>query len=309
MDKNKRDDTFLARWISGDLTPEEFKNFKKSKDFNLYTKINKVSQEFIPPIFNEKELFSKVNNRLSSNRKPETKTIKLIPTWAYTVAASVIIAFGIFYVNSLESNFKTGFSEQMEIVLPDNSKIQLNANSDIDFKNRNWNDNRELNLSGEAFFDVETGESFKVRTNQGVVEVLGTEFNVLSRDNYFEVRCNEGKVRVTSNSINTEVILQTGNALRVVKGDLEKWNFNINEPNWMLGESSFYDTPLSQVLIALKNQFKVDFDTANVDLNSRYTGGFSHKDIKLALKTVFQPMDILYTYNNKTNNIILVNSK
>ena len=309
MDKYKHDDTFLARWISGDLTPEEFEYFKKSKDYNLYTKINKVSQEFTPPTFNKKTLYNKVHNRLNSNTKPETKVIKLVPNWAYAVAASIIIAFGVFYFNSLESNFETGFSEQMAVVLPDNSKIQLNSNSDLNFKNRNWNDNRVLNLSGEAFFQVEKGKSFKVITNQGVVEVLGTEFNVLSRDNYFEVRCNEGKVRVTSNSINEEVILLTGNAIRVVKGDLEKWSFNINEPNWILGESSFYNTPLSQVLIALKNQYKVDFDTSNVNLDNRFTGGFTHKDIKLALKTVLQPMDILYTYNNETNKIILVNSK
>lgn len=308
MDKNKHDGTFLARWISGDLTPEEFENFKNSKDFNLYTKINKVSQEFNTPEFFEKELFSKINKRLNNNTKEEPKVIRLIPNWAYAVAASIVIAFGLFYANNLESHYQTGYSEQLAVVLPDNSKIQLNSNSDLDFKNRNWNDNRVLKLKGEAFFDVENGESFKVLTNQGVVEVLGTEFNVLSRGNFFEVWCKEGKVRVTSISINKEVILLPGNALRVVNGDLEKWNFNINEPNWILGESSFYNTPLSQVIIALKNQFKVDFDTSNVDLDSRFTGGFSHKDIKLALKTVLQPMDILYTYN-ETNKITLVNSK
>ncbi|MBT8259993.1 MAG: FecR domain-containing protein [Flavobacteriaceae bacterium] len=309
MDKYKHDDTFLARWISGDLTPEEFESFKKNKDFNIYTKINKVSQEFTLPALNKELLFSKVHNRQNSNKKRKTKVVKLVPNWAYAAAASIIITLGVFYFNSLESNFQTGFSEQMAVVLPDNSKIQLNANSDLNFRNRNWKDNRELNLSGEAFFEVEKGNSFKVITNQGVVEVLGTEFNVLSRDNYFEVRCKEGKVRVTSNSIKTKVILLKGNALRIVNGDLEKWNFNINETNWILGESSFYNTPLSQVLIALKNQFKVDFDTSNIDLDSRFTGGFSHKDMKLALKTVLQPMDILYTYNSKTNKIILVNSK
>jgi len=308
MDKNKDNSNILARWISGDLTPEELKDFKKSKDFKLFTKINKVSQEFKTPRLDENAVFNKISHQLKQNKNPETKIIKLIPNWAYAVAASVVIAFGIYYVNNLESHFQTGYSEQMAVVLPDSSQVMLNANSELDFKNRNWKDKRTIALEGEAFFDVEKGKSFKVYTNDGVVEVLGTEFNVISRGNYFEVQCKEGKVRVTSTSTLKEVILLPGDALRVVNGDLEKWNFNINDSNWVLGESAFYNTPLSQVLIALENQFKLDFDTSKIDLNNRFTGGFSHKDIKLALKTVLKPMDLSYTYN-EANKIILVNSK
>lgn len=170
MDKNTQESTFLARWISGDLTPDELENFKKSKDFNLYAKINKVSQEFTSPTFNEKELFNKINKRLTNNKTEAPKVIRMIPNWAYAVAASIVIAFGLFYVNNLESNYQTGYSEQMAVVLPDNSQVQLNANSKLDFKKRNWDENRELNLSGEAFFDVEKGETFKVITSDGTVD-------------------------------------------------------------------------------------------------------------------------------------------
>ena len=309
MDQYKQDITFLARWISGDLTSEELEAFKKSNDYKLYERINKVSQEFDAPSFNSESLFNKIQQkrdvRKASNK---TRVIKFIPNWAYAAAASVVIALGLlYYINNLESHFQTGFSEQLAVVLPDNSKVQLNANSEIDYNSNKWDYKRLIKLKGEAFFDVEKGTSFKVKTSGGLVEVLGTEFNVISRGDYFEVRCQEGKVRVTSNSTNKEVILLPGNALRIVNSDLEKWNFNINETNWILGESIFHNTPLSQVLIALENQFQVVFDTSKIDLDDRFTGGFSHQDLNLALKTVLRPMNISYT-NLEGNKIILVNS-
>ena len=306
MDQNKQDNTFLARWISGDLSPDELKSFQKSDDYKLYEKINKISQEFEVPSFNSDALFNKIQQNKVAKASTKGKVVKLIPNWAYAVAASVVIAVGLLYYNS-ESHFQTGFSEQLAVVLPDNSKVQLNANSEIDYNAHKWDYKRLIKLKGEAFFDVEKGASFKVKTLGGLVEVLGTEFNVISRGNYFEVRCQEGKVRVTSDAANKEVILLPGNALRIVNSDLEKWNFNINETNWIQGESIFHNTPLSQVLMALENQFQVVFDASKINLSDRFTGGFSHKDLNLALKTVLHPMNISFKAS-EGNKIILVNS-
>ena len=306
MENHNQDETFLARWISGELTTEELNEFKKSQDYHVLKRINDASQRLETPKFDEQALFNRLKNNRTNLTKEDKKAIKLIPNWAYAVAASVIIALALFYSFNVESHFKTGFGQQLAVVLPDNSKAQLNANSELDFKSINWKNNRELNLKGEAFFDVEKGQSFKVYTDDGIVEVLGTEFNVISRAHYFEVRCQEGSVKVTSKAANDEVVLLPGKAVRIVNNKLEKWDYNINEPNWLMGESTFQNTPISQVIIALENQFEITFDTSNVNLSDRFTGGFTHKDLKLALKTVMIPMDISYSVDN--NKIILKNS-
>jgi len=305
MEKYNHDETFLARWISGELSPEELNEFEKSQDYPVLKRINDASQRLESPKFDEQALFDRLKNNRTSPVKVDKKVIKLIPNWAYAVAASVIIALALFYTLNAETQFNTGFGEQLAVVLPDNSKAQLNANSELDFKSRNWKNNRMLNLKGEAFFDVQKGQSFKVLTDEGVVEVLGTEFNVISRANYFEVRCQEGKVKVTSLKTNGEIILLPGKAIRIVNNKSEKWDYNINEPNWLMGESTFQNTPISQVIIALENQFEITFDTSNVNLSDRFTGGFTHKDLNLALKTVMIPMDISYSVDN--NKIILKN--
>jgi len=306
MEKYNQDDTFLARWISGELSTEELNEFKKSKDYALLTKINDASQKLESPKFDEQVQFQRLKSKVFNPPKQDKKVIKLVPNWAYAVAASVIITFALFYALTAESHFKTGFGEQLAVVLPDNSKAQLNSNSTIDFKSFNWKNNRELDLNGEAFFDVEKGKSFKVITEDGVVEVLGTEFNVIARDHYFEVRCQEGKVKVTSIAANEEIILLPGKAVRIINNKAERWEYNVNEPNWLLGESTFYNTPLSQVIIALENQFQINFDASKIDLSERFTGSFTHKNLKLALKTVMIPMDIFYSADSN-NKIILEN--
>jgi len=303
MEKYSQDETFLARWISGELTPEELNEFKKSKDYPVLKRINDASQRLEAPKFDQQNLFNKLEQYKTNRLQQEKRTIKLIPNWAIAVAASVVIAFGLFYFLTAESHYNTGFGQQMAVTLPDRSQVQLNSNSDLDFKSLNWKNNREINLEGEAFFDVEKGQSFKVYTEEGVVEVLGTEFNVISRANYFEVRCQEGKVKVSSSDTNDEVVLLPGNAVRIVNNKLEKWDYNISEPNWLIGESTFQNTPLAQVIISLENQFGITFDASNINLSERFTGGFTHKNLNLALKTVMTPMDISYSVDD--NKIIL----
>ena len=310
MENHFKDSTFLARWISGELTPEELNNFKNSKDYQALNKINEASKLLETPQYNSDALFTKLQTKINSKQQDKAPTVvKLMPTWVYGVAASILLAFGLFYFLNTNKHFETTFSQQLTVVLPDNSKVQLNANSQLDFKSRNWENNRILSLEGEAFFDVEKGASFKVLTQQGVVEVLGTEFNVISRDDYFEVQCLEGKVRVESLIANKEAILLPGKAIRILNNTTEEWDFILtDEPNWLLGESTFMNTPIAQVLLALENQYKVHFDTSNIDLSKRFTGGFTHKNLNLALKTVFSPMEIAYSANDK-NQIILIDSK
>ncbi len=305
MDKNFLDDTFLARWISGDLSAKELEAFKKSSDYHKFNKINEGVQKLKIPAYNKQEAFSNLQERVKQEK--DNKNIgKRITSWMYSTAAVLIIAFGVYYFLNLQSHYQTGFGEQLTVMLPDNSKVQLNANSQIEFNSKRWETNREVKLVGEAFFDVEKGASFKVLTGTGVVEVLGTEFNVVTRQNFFEVQCYQGRVKVNNLNIKDAITLAEGNAFRIVNGTVEKWTFPDRKSSWLQGESSFTNTPLSQVIIVFENQFNVTFNTTKIDANEKFTGGFTHENLKLALKTVFETMNITYTIKDE-NKIILVN--
>ncbi|WP_027138094.1 FecR family protein [Gaetbulibacter saemankumensis] len=303
MENYIKENNFLARWIAGELSVEELERFKKSKDYPLFKRINDTSQNLMGPEYNAQKILDQLNAQNASTKKKKPKVVNLIPVWAY--AAAIVLAFGVFYVLTMKSNYETGFGEQLAVTLPDYSTVKLNAKTKLYYKALNWKSNKELFLQGEAFFDVEKGESFKVYTNEGIVEVLGTEFNVISRTGYFEVQCTEGKVRVTSNLLKDEIILLPGKGVRVLNNNFETWEFSENESNWTSGESVFVNTPIFNVLNALENQYDIQFDTSNIDSYKRFTGAFTNKDLKLALKTVIAPMGLTYQIDKDTKRIVL----
>ncbi|MFN7117844.1 MAG: FecR family protein [Saprospiraceae bacterium] len=127
---------------------------------------------------------------------------------AWQIAASIILlvslsALSILYLKSTpEVNvYATDFGKREEVMLPDGSVVQLNANSTLRVSEK-WETNtaREVWLEGEAYFSVKKIPSaqakFIVHTSSLNVEVYGTQFNVNARKEKTEVVLEEGKVQV-----------------------------------------------------------------------------------------------------------------
>jgi len=95
-------------------------------------------------------------------------------------------------------NFATAVGEQRAVQLPDNSVLNLNTGSRV--KVRFTAQSRDIRLlEGEAFFKVQrdTTRPFRVHTRDAVIQALGTQFNVYSRDADTTVSVLEGRVSVT----------------------------------------------------------------------------------------------------------------
>lgn len=299
----KKDETFLARWVANDLSKEELEDFQNSEEYHTFQKINEASQALKAPEFNNTSVFSNIEEN-TFKKKKEVKVVKLIPNWAYGAVASIALLFSFFYFNNnTATTLSSEYGKLLTVTLPDNSIAQLSANSSISYNENNWDNQRELSLTGKAYFEVEKGKTFTVNTSEGKVTVLGTKFTVNATNNFFEVQCYEGKVKVTSKNTNT-AILTKGKAFRIYNNTNEEWTFNKATPSWLNGESEFNNTPLSQVIIALEKQYNLKIDTNNINLNKRFTGTFTHKDVNIALKTVFAPMKISYTLA-KNSSVIL----
>jgi ferric-dicitrate binding protein FerR (iron transport regulator) len=210
----------------------------------------------------------------------------------------------MFYFVDKEKVYKTSYGEQLIAVLPDGSEVQLNAKSKLSLNEKDWEQgNRNLSLEGEGYFKVKKGSKFTVVTELGSVNVLGTQFNVKRIHGYFEVKCFEGKVSVKSSS--EEVVLTPGKGYFKLKGQAAKRrNFDTVEPAWITGESTFKSTPLKYVIKELEKQYNITFDANLVNENQLYTGSFTNKNKEIALKTVFIPLQIVYTVG-KSGKIIL----
>jgi len=298
MEQFNNSDNFLAKWADGTLSDKEKKSFEKTKEYCQYKTILKGTDLLELPDFDKKALFKKIQD----NRGKTSKKIKLFPRWTYGVAAAVALLIGgVFFLNT-PLEFQTGFGEQLAITLPDNSEVLLNAKTELTYKKRNWKSNRTLNLKGEAYFKVAKGSTFTVLSPLGNVQVVGTQFTVNAHKNTFEVHCYEGTVRVKTGQLSKTI--HKGEAIRLLDNSFEKWNLDTQEPSWKKQYSDFTNTPINQVVKALENQYNIRFDSKKINSKLRYTGRFTHTNLGKALQSVFEPLNIKFTFVDK-NNIVL----
>ncbi len=293
-------DNFLGRWLSGDISEEEKKEFENSKDHLAYKDILKGVEKFERPVFDvEKGLENQKEFNQTFKDSSENKVIKLRPWW-YAAAAAIVILFGLRTIFFSTTEIYTKMAETKIWTLPDNSLVTLNADSSIEYNKKTFAEDRIIELNGEAFFDVEKGSSFTVKTKNGDITVLGTEFNVYSRDKHIEVHCFEGKVQV-SNSKET-VILTPGKAIKSnAEGSLDSNEVKGSKPSWMQGKSTFDQVTLQQLIQELERQYDINITTNDIDVNRLFSGFFVHNDLDKALKTCFEPMNISYVFNNQKN--------
>ncbi|WP_298544676.1 FecR domain-containing protein [uncultured Aquimarina sp.] len=300
--KNNMDkDNFLGRWLAGDISDEEKKEFENSSDYLAYKDILRNAEKFERPVFDvEKGLKDQKEFNKTYKNSPEKKVLKLRPWW-YAAAAAILVLFGLRTVFFSSTELHTEIAETKTLTLPDNSLVTLNADSSIKYNKKSFTENRSIHLKGEAFFDVAKGSSFIVKTKNGDVTVLGTQFNVYSRNKLMEVDCFEGKVQVT-NSQQT-VILTPGKGVKsTIEGTLEPEEVNESKPGWMSGKSTFSQVTLQRLIGELERQYDIQITTnPNVDLNRVFSGFFVHNDLDKALQTCFDPMNISYIFKNSKN--------
>jgi len=293
LNKNHTNETYLAKWLNDEISDKELKNMVSENDFKAFLKIRNGLLKFEAPNFESDKLLTNIKSTLP---KKKTKIISL--KWGYAVAASIALLFSIYLFDDFKTiNYQTSFGQQSTIALLDNSEVQINAKSTLSFQKNKWNKNREVNLKGEAFFKVKKGSSFTVKTTNGNVTVLGTQFTVNSQDNFFLVKCFEGKVRVVQNR--DTVFLTKGKAFQNNHSTVKKWTFTEESPVWLSGESSFKSVALKVVITSLENQFGVKITSTPIDNTQVFTGSFSHDNLNIALKSVFSPMNIGYEIQNK----------
>ena len=294
--KNEKE---ILKWLNNELSSKEIDDLKQSADFETIEKIAHYASKLETPKIDVQAALESFKTRTLS--KKETKVRKLNFNTFFKVAAVLVVlltsSYFLFFNNN--QSYETGIAQTKTFHLPDKSEVLLNAASKITFNEKRWEDNRDLTLDGEAYFQVQKGETFSVKTVDGVVKVLGTHFNVKQRNNYYEVTCYEGLVSVTYN--NETVKLSLGKTFRVINKEVQDVpDSSIENPSWMQDESSFIGIPLNQVIAELERQYDIKIKAEGVDTTKLFTGSFTHSNQKIALEAVTIPLKLSYKIEGKT---------
>ena len=221
------------------------------------------------------------------------------------VAASLLI--GILGIASLALQNRQTLPSQMitvntnagmrsQLILPDGTAVHLNAGSTLVYPSRYDKNERRVQLSGEAFFNVahNTGQPFVVSTadDKVKVRVTGTQFNLQAyeKDGIVQTTLIEGSVQLSIQGKKGNVSLTPSDMAiyDVATGQLflEKVN-NAQVSGWMNGRLIFRDTPIPEVLRKLTHFYTVDFDVIDeVICGYTFTGTFENRPL-------FQILDYL----------------
>jgi ferric-dicitrate binding protein FerR (iron transport regulator) len=292
-----KEDYLIGKWLRDELTAEEWEAFKKLDAYPSYAKISEKAKLFKAPEFDVQDSITKLESDL---HQPAQKTpFNFYKTIGIVAAICIIVFSAIKLLNqtSYSESIKTQVAETKTLSLPDDSEVNLSAKSIIQFNSSTWAEDRVLDLEGEAFFKVSTGNVFTVKTSYGSIQVLGTQFNVKSRPYGFEVTCYEGSVEVSLNT--KKYILQPKDALSFVKGKISNSKTSTSKPSWINKTSQFQSTSLESVLQEFNLYYNIEFETSAINSSRLYTGSFVHNDLENALKSITLPLDLTYQINGE----------
>ena len=218
---------------------------------------------------------------------------------ALKLAAGVVLVAGAAYAlttspyfgskKELAANYASAAQRQF-VRLPDSSRVWLNANSQLHYASVSATQPRQVQLTGEAYFEVKSaaGRPFLVNTTTAQVRVVGTAFNVraYAAEDSVEVSVTHGRVWLARLSAPDSVLLTARTraalhatdapgrvpaALRAVPAP------NANFRAWQTDTLRFVDAPVPQVAQALRATFGTQLTLSGAGLQQcRFTGTFAH---------------------------------
>lgn len=285
----KKED-LIIKWLDNGLDEKELKAFEKLDASSTFMKIDAGMKAFKAPALKKEATYSKIQAATASSQQsfPWRRMIG-------GIAALLVIALGVYfsYFQTDTTTFFAQNQEHQEFILPDESKVILNADSEISYVDEEWPTQRKLFLKGEAFFDVEKGSRFTVTTEQGTVTVLGTEFNVKARPDYFEVLCYEGMVGVEFNGRNLK--LPAGSGYRIYRNEEMRPEVTpLEKPTWIAGESSFQSVSFAEIVKELERQYNIEVSYDSSLAKVKLTTSFTQKNLDAALQAITIPLKLSY---------------
>ncbi|WP_143306781.1 FecR domain-containing protein [Chitinophaga vietnamensis] len=264
MDQN---DTYIheiiAKQLSSQISPEEAQTLETwlnadPANRETYTKLAQLWRDVPAALptrqYNTAAAWQKVNQALQPAAAPKVRSMWI--KYAAAAAVLLILSAGAWWMANSPSRGMHEVSATdgkiKEVVLADKSKVTLRPGATIRYTNEYLNNQRIVELKGDAFFDIaqDPGHPFFVKTpDHSIIEVLGTSFIVQTRDSGTIVIVASGKVKLGREKDDSNVILETGR--KGVSTDKDVYatdNDNLNFLAWKTGILQFNDQSLVEIL-------------------------------------------------------------
>lgn len=262
-----------------------------------------------------KLLFASIHAAISPKKRSFLSSVdwKKTMRWAAIIMLPIISALSVYFImsNHIEDEpslitVTADKGEKATIDLADGSRVWLNSESSLTYNDSFNRKNRDVYLSGEAYFEVAKNQQhpFTVRTQEMDIEALGTSFNVTAYDSnqLFSSILLEGKVKVTAHG--QEFIL--GENERAVYNKTERTLtadtvYASDFIEWKNGLLYFQNSSLEEITLTLSRVFNVEIHFVSDEVRTlRFSGTLSSSSIINALDLLTLTSSIRYKMNGTT---------
>lgn len=297
------DEAILKKYIKGEASEEECVQVETWSEAS--TENRKVLEQLYYIVFIDERLSAmqsvdvetslarlKAEIARKANKRRRAINWKRTAFMAAAFMAGIICTcgsmWGIFSNTVSDYTVFTEAGQRAQVVLPDGSKVWLNSSTKLAYKTSFWKSDRQVDLTGEAYFEVAHDKSAPFIVNSKDIKtcVLGTKFNIRARDMEQRVVTTllQGSVRIDSPmSAGEGFLLEPGQTLDVdthtYKAELIEYPYPTDVLQWMDGRLRFEQASLLDITSNLEKHFDVRFEFVNDQLKSEsFTCEFNTDD-------------------------------
>jgi transmembrane sensor len=254
-------------------------------------------------------------------QQPEPKRLLFRPVfYRYAAAVTLLLLAGVgwwlYEGTTSPIEYRTAYGQIQTVTLPDGSVVTLNANSTLQMAG-DWQTEgrREVQLSGEAFFDVSKKPlgkrmSFVVHTGSADVVVLGTRFNVNTRRTRTQVVLQEGKVKLALQK-QPDVLMQPGDLVETTSGKTAIRRERVDAGRYVAWRDNVLvleEERLSEIIQRLNDEYGLNVSIIDKNLlNERFTGSVPANKPELLLRLIAEAFRL--RIDQQDHQIVLSNYK
>lgn len=302
---------FWAKWIS--LHAEKLDEIYNAEQLlaALYLRLDEEDLQ---------SAFSKFDDFLQSETAPDQFYEKEKPAffnvkkWATTGAFAIFLLIAGFYLKQLSdqkpvvySSYFNGYGKTTLLTLSDGTKITLNSNTTLIYPKSFTANTREVELIGEAFFEVTKDKSrpFSVKTKGTKTTVLGTKFNISAYaiNEQTKIALVEGKVLAEANAGKDKITLKplematfSANAKTLTLS-----HFNLTEiTGWKSGLMVFNHASFAEIAAKFQNSYGIALLDQSNTTKWSFSAQFNKADYLTVIKSICFSKNLKFKQTNNT---------
>lgn len=259
-------------------------------DFSIDKKIDQSIRYFSVPSGKDK---SDVLNTLLSNIDKEAfnsaAKVRRLYVGAVSMAASIVVLIAMYFTFGIQ---RIDADQKAKVYfLPDQTRVVLAEGTRVSYSKIFFN--RQVKLNGEAYFEVEKGDNFYVKTSNGGVLVLGTRFKVSKLNGQFQVHCYEGAVGI--DYAGKKIRLDEGFLFSGVNKEFELTDKrDYGYPAFSYFNYSCKNEKLSQIWPEIESYFGVEITSLIDDEHKSFSGSINAGSVDDVVDIICTSMDLQF---------------